>query len=95
MLFNRFSLYIYVAVINYVFSNVTDAIMTSDIDDTKESSDEQEENIHFPQTYIVVKLAKNINHTTLTWLVEKITGKRRDGGAELIIRQEPYDPNEV
>lgn len=57
----------------------------------KESSDDQEENVHFPQTYIVMKLAKNIQQKTLIWLVNKITGKRRDGGAELILRQQPYD----
>lgn len=68
---------------------------SKDSSDTKESSDEQEDGIHFPQSYMIVKFAKNVNQMTLGWLVNKIKGQRRDGGAELLVRQQPYDPKEV
>lgn len=48
-----------------------------------------------PQTYIVIELSTEINGTALKWLVEKIRGKRRDGGAELVIFKQPFDENKV
>lgn len=56
---------------------------------------EYDENTVLPPTYIVLKIAYDICENTLIWLVEKIRGKRRDGGAELIVLREPYDPEEV
>ncbi|XP_069698153.1 anoctamin-10 isoform X2 [Periplaneta americana] len=44
----------------------------------------------FPPTYIVLQFSKNIKTTALIWLLEKISGKRRDGGAELLIRRQPH-----
>lgn len=66
-----------------------------DSSDAKESSDEQDDNVQFPQSYIIIKFGKNVKTLTLNWLVDKIRGQRRDGGAELIVRQQPYEPNEV
>lgn len=48
-----------------------------------------------PQTYIVLRLAPDVNEKALIWLVDKIRAKRRDGGAELLAFREPYNPKEV
>ncbi|XP_044726729.1 anoctamin-10 isoform X2 [Chrysoperla carnea] len=56
-----------------------------------ESSDESQT---YPQTYIVIKFAENVNKTTLKWIVDKIKGNKRNGGAELLIQKQPYDKNE-
>jgi len=44
----------------------------------------------FPRTYLVIRLAPNIRPSAVTWLVRKITGKKQDGGAELLVRCEPF-----
>jgi len=44
----------------------------------------------FPPTYLVLKLIPNIQPAAVTWLVKKITGKKQDGGAELLLRCEPF-----
>ncbi|XP_065163565.1 anoctamin-10 isoform X3 [Atheta coriaria] len=44
-----------------------------------------------PRSYIVVRIAADIPERTLVWLVDRIKGKRRDGGAELIVMRQPYN----
>lgn len=44
----------------------------------------------FPQTQIVLRLNPYIQPAAVSWLVKKITGKKQDGGAELLVRCEPY-----
>lgn len=48
-----------------------------------------------PETYIVLMLNTEINGTALKWLVEKVRGKRRDGGAELVLFKQSFDENKV
>lgn len=43
----------------------------------------------FPQTYIVVEFGCDIKTETAQWLVDKISKKRKDGGAELLVRRQP------
>lgn len=57
--------------------------------------DDPEETTTLPPTYIVIKIASDIPDKTVLWLVEKIRAKRRDGGAELMVFREPYNPEEV
>jgi anoctamin-10 len=49
----------------------------------------------FPPTYIVIQFSKHIRTTALVWLVDKICGKRLDGGAELLVRKQPHRNGEV
>jgi anoctamin-10 len=49
----------------------------------------------FPPTYIVVRFSRHIKTATLMWLVDKICGKRLDGGAELLVRRQPHQEGEV
>lgn len=64
--------------------------------DSVDVSDEACEDLTvLPQTYIVIRIAPDIQETTIEWLLEKIRGKRRDGGAELIVMKEPYNPENV
>lgn len=58
------------------------------------SADESSDESHRPQTYIVIKLAVNTPSAALQWLVDKIRGKRRDGGAELIVFKQEYNVDE-
>lgn len=44
----------------------------------------------FPPTYLVLRLSPNIQPAAVSWLVRKITGKKGEGGAELLVRCEPY-----
>ncbi|GFG34765.1 hypothetical protein Cfor_04644 [Coptotermes formosanus] len=48
----------------------------------------------FPPTYIVVRFSRHIKTATLMWLVDKICGKRLDGGAELLVRRQPHQEGE-
>lgn len=41
-----------------------------------------------PQTLIVVCVNSSAHPEAIRWLVDKIRGKRGDGGAELIVRQQ-------
>lgn len=43
----------------------------------------------FPPTYLVLAFARHVKPEALRWLVDKIRGKRRDGGAELFVRRQP------
>lgn len=69
------------------------------LSDQSETSDDLgdglEESSSLPQTYMVMMLNPDIDENTLIWLVEKIRGKRRDGGAELVIFKQPYDFQKV
>ncbi|XP_067003378.1 anoctamin-10 isoform X2 [Anabrus simplex] len=56
-------------------------------------SDGPDETAVFPPTYIVIKFSKNIHGKALYWIIEKIMGKRRDGGAELLVRRQPSNGN--
>lgn len=58
------------------------------------NEDTSDEETVLPTTYIVVKISKDIKTATLHWLVEKIRGKRRDGGAELIVMTQADDSGE-
>jgi hypothetical protein len=49
----------------------------------------------FPPTYIVIQFSRHIRTTALVWLVDKICGKRLDGGAELLVRKQPHPDGEV
>jgi anoctamin-10 len=49
----------------------------------------------FPPTYIVIQFSRYIQTAALVWLVDKICGKRLDGGAELLVRKQPHGNNEV
>jgi hypothetical protein len=49
----------------------------------------------FPPTYVVVQFSRHIKRAALVWLVDKICGKRLDGGAELLIRRQPHHIGEV
>lgn len=57
--------------------------------------DDGEESTSLPPTYIVIRIASDIPDKSVVWLVEKIRAKRRDGGAELMVFREPYNPEEV
>lgn len=51
---------------------------------------EQISNSSFPQSQIVIRLNPYIQPAAVSWLVKKITGKKQEGGAELLVRCEPY-----
>lgn len=66
----------------------------------KSSQDEEasssDESVHlFPQTYIVIKFAPKVKEKTLAWFIRKIRGERQNGGAELLVRRQPYKDKEV
>ncbi|XP_063229785.1 anoctamin-10 isoform X3 [Bacillus rossius redtenbacheri] len=48
-----------------------------------------EEAAAFPPSYMVLQFSRYIHGRALAWLVDKITGKRMDGGAELLVRRQP------
>jgi hypothetical protein len=49
----------------------------------------------FPPTYIVVQFSRHVRTKALMWLVDKICGKRLDGGAELLVRRQPHLDGQV
>ncbi|XP_045470145.1 anoctamin-10 isoform X2 [Harmonia axyridis] len=57
-----------------------------------EMDDEDDEKL--PPTYIVVTVSKEIPVITLAWIIKKIRGNKRDGGAELVLLQQPRSPKE-
>lgn len=63
--------------------------------ETSTDTETLEEVTSNPQTYIVLKFSPNVNRSTIHWIVDRIRGKRRNGGAELLIKKQPYDPDEV
>lgn len=48
-----------------------------------------------PQTYLVLQLNPETPSSALKWLVDKVRGRRRDGGAELVLLKQPILDNEV
>ncbi|XP_056630386.1 anoctamin-10 isoform X1 [Diorhabda sublineata] len=52
------------------------------------------EEMQLPPTYLVIQLSSDIPLSTLTWFVEKIRGKKRDGGGELFVMKQPFDPED-
>lgn len=64
-----------------------------DGDTADEGSDIDE--IALPSTYIVMQLDPDIPKTTLNWLIDKIRGRRRDGGGELILLRQPGSVEDV
>ncbi|XP_044750603.1 anoctamin-10 isoform X2 [Coccinella septempunctata] len=59
---------------------------------TSSLMDEEEEQL--PPTYIVVTVAKETPDITLAWLIRKIRGHKRDGGAELVVMKQPRSAKE-
>lgn len=57
--------------------------------------DDNNENRILPQTYLVLRTNPDVSQTALEWLIDKIRGRCRDGGAELLVFKEPYDADEV
>jgi len=49
----------------------------------------------FPPTYLVLQFSRRTKTEALVWLVDKIRGKRRNGGAELLVRRHPPQEGEV
>nr|XP_023025137.1 anoctamin-10-like [Leptinotarsa decemlineata] len=47
-----------------------------------------------PPTYIVLQIDPDIPKTTLTWIIDKIKGKKRDGGGELIVMKQSCNPED-
>ncbi|KAK9510462.1 hypothetical protein O3M35_005246 [Rhynocoris fuscipes] len=45
--------------------------------------------VSFPPTYIVVEFGRDIKTETAQWLVDKISKKKKDGGAELLVIRQP------
>lgn len=43
----------------------------------------------------MIEFAKTIRSKTLLWIVDKIVAKRRHGGAELLVRKQPQQPDQV
>ncbi|KAK7789933.1 hypothetical protein R5R35_010907 [Gryllus longicercus] len=48
----------------------------------------------FPPTYMVLVCSRTISNEAFMWLLNKVRGKRRDGGAELLVRRQPHKPGE-
>ncbi|KAJ8921105.1 hypothetical protein NQ315_015903 [Exocentrus adspersus] len=46
-----------------------------------------------PPTYIVLQVSPAVPEITLKWLIEKINGNKRDGGGELVVMKQPYNPD--
>lgn len=81
---------------NSVYSfNILDTMSSQRLVDGDNIPDEINDLHTLPPTYIVLHIRPKVHETTIKWLVEKIRGKRRDGGAELIIMRQPYKPDEV
>lgn len=65
-----------------------------DSGDAGEESSDAEETV-LPPTYIVVQISSDIPEKTLTWVIDKIRGRKRDGGGELIVMKQPCNPEDV
>lgn len=62
--------------------------------DTTEETTEFDETV-LPQTYIVLQIDPEVPTNTVSWLVDKIRGYRRDGGGELVLMKQPGSPEDV
>nr|XP_018904651.1 PREDICTED: anoctamin-10 isoform X1 [Bemisia tabaci]XP_018904652.1 PREDICTED: anoctamin-10 isoform X1 [Bemisia tabaci] len=49
----------------------------------------------FPPTQIVIQFAADIKTLTIKWVLQKIRGLRREGGAECLVRRHPFSENEA
>ncbi|CAG9854829.1 unnamed protein product [Phyllotreta striolata] len=67
-------------------------IVVTDVAD-EDSCDIDDTNL--PPTYLVIQLSSTIPLNTLRWFVEKIRGKKRDGGGELIVMKQPVNPKDA
>lgn len=43
----------------------------------------------FNESYTVIEFNRNVNRKSLHWIIDKIRGKKANGGADLLIRREP------
>lgn len=68
--------------------------VTTKIQEDESSSSDESPKV-FPQSYIIIKFAPKTKDKTLAWFIRKIKGKRQDGGAELLVRRQPYKEKEV
>ena len=74
----------------------TQPLPQTDGDMSASPSDSAEETaVVFPPTYIVIQFSRHIKTAALVWLVNKIRGKRSDGGAELLVRRQPRQEGKV
>ncbi|XP_055550170.1 anoctamin-10 isoform X2 [Wyeomyia smithii] len=53
------------------------------------SSSTSEDEKRFVESFMVMEFSENTDSETICWILEKIRGKRIDGGAELLVRKEP------
>ncbi|XP_058824680.1 anoctamin-10 isoform X2 [Topomyia yanbarensis] len=53
------------------------------------SSSTNEDESRFGESFMVLEFAENAETDTIQWIIDKIQGKRVDGGAELLVRKEP------
>ncbi|KAK6622610.1 hypothetical protein RUM43_008452 [Polyplax serrata] len=44
---------------------------------------------NFPPTYLVVRFSRDVNVKCLLWFINKIRGKKKNGGAELLVKRQP------
>lgn len=58
-------------------------------DHSDQTTDTENEETVLPPTYMVIKVAKNVPETTTKWLIDKIKGPKKSGGAELIVMMQP------
>lgn len=49
----------------------------------------------FPPTYAVIEFSSRIKAETAQWIVDKITKDKKKGGAELLLRAQPFNPDYV
>ncbi|KRT81314.1 hypothetical protein AMK59_4973, partial [Oryctes borbonicus] len=61
---------------------------------TEMAEENGEDTAVLPQTYLVLQLNPETPSNALKWLVDKIKGQRRDGGAELVLLKQPLRNNE-
>ncbi len=69
--------------------------LSSNVGELPEVSDE-EKNLPFPSTNLVLRLNPILKHAAASYLVRKIKTTKGSGGAELLIRCEPFaGPGEI
>nr|CAH7756325.1 unnamed protein product [Callosobruchus chinensis] len=49
------------------------------------------EDTTLPPTYLVVQLTSKIHEETLRWLIDKLRGRKSDGGGELVVMKQPVN----
>ncbi|XP_055642087.1 anoctamin-10 isoform X2 [Toxorhynchites rutilus septentrionalis] len=53
------------------------------------SSSNSEDAEKFGESFMVLEFSESADSETIQWIVDKIRGKKNDGGAELLVRKEP------